>query len=173
MEHVIDLDFIIYLAGAIASIAAASGTVSKIIKKGLQKTMKESVDKYYDQYSEKFDKKLDQVHEQLEQVHEQLEQSLQSMHDELTEYKNSQHDANERVRRSLLASMRDRLNQAHDTYCKQGWIGAHSLFILEELYSSYKENHGNGFADKQMEDIRSLETRSAESERSHYSQHQN
>ena len=47
MEHVIDLDFIIYLAGAIASIAAASGIVSKIIKKGLQKTMKESVDKYY------------------------------------------------------------------------------------------------------------------------------
>lgn len=165
MEHAIDLDLIIYIAGAIASIAAACGIVSKTIKKGLQKTMKESVDQYYGQYSDKFDKKLDEVHEQ-------LEQSLQSMHEELTEYKDSQHDANERVRRSLLASMRDRLNQAHDTYCQQGWIGAHSLFILEELYSSYKENHGNGFADKQMEDIRNLEIRSAESEKSHYSQRQ-
>ena len=45
---------------------------------------------------------------------------------------------------------------------KKNFIGAHSLFVVEELYTAYKELGGNSFIDRQMEDIRSLEVISAE-----------
>lgn len=44
----------------------------------------------------------------------------------------------------------------------KGFIGAHTLFVMEELYNSYKELGGNSFIDRQMEDIRELEVKSAE-----------
>lgn len=158
MEHTIDLDTVLYICGLIVSISGAAAVINRVVKKSLNKTMKDSIDKYYSSYSESFNDKLDDVYAQ-------LESSLQCVHQELVTYKELQQEANEKVRRSLLASMRDRINQAHDYYCRRGWIGAHSLFIIEELYTSYKENQGNGFVDRQMEDIRNLEVRSVESDK--------
>ena len=44
----------------------------------------------------------------------------------------------------------------------KGVIGAHSLFIVEELYASYEKLDGNSFIYRQIEDIRELQVRSAQ-----------
>lgn len=140
----IDVGFIISIASAIATIAAAVGIISKYLKKTLNKQIKESMEESSGEYKKYFNEEL------LE-----LKNTIQS-------YIENQHEQNEQVRKCLLSSTRDRINQAHDYYMRKGFIGAHSLFVVEELYTSYKQLGGNSFVDRQMEDIRDLEVRSAE-----------
>ena len=140
----IDLNSILYICGAIASIAAAVGIVSKLLKKTLIKQIKETMEQSHNQYVSCANKELIE-----------LKRSIES-------YIADQNEQNEQVKRCLLSSTRDRINQAHDYYVEKGFIGAHSLFVVEELYCSYKELGGNSFVDRQMEDIRDLEVRSAE-----------
>lgn len=140
----IDIGLIASICGAIGSIAAAVGIISKFLKKTLTKQIKESMEESHAQYVACTNKELTE-----------LKQSIEN-------YINSQNEQNEQVRKCLLSSTRDRINQAHDYYMRKNFIGSHSLFVVEELYTSYKQLGGNSFVDRQMEDIRDLEVRSAE-----------
>ncbi len=145
-EFNIDLRFIVYICSAIASISGAIGIIIKVVKKSLNKQISETIEASSSGYKQNMDTEM-----------KELKTTLQN-------FIQSQQSQNESVRRCLLSSTRDRINQAHDYYTKSEFIGAHSLFVVEELYSSYKELGGNSFVDRQIEDIRQLEVRSAETD---------
>ena len=142
-----NLDSLLYICSIIVSVAGAAGIVTKVFKKQVSKQVedfmkiKSSDDHRYD---DRFESKLDELHKLV------------------LEFTTSQSRNNELVARALLSTIRDRINQAHDYYMKIGFIGAHSLFVLEEMYTCYKELGGNSFVDKQMEELRDLPVESAE-----------
>lgn len=138
------IEIILYICTVITSISAAATIIVKISKKAIKKVTEETIKTTMNEYQEKLNKRIEELHAKLES------------------FMQNQRQVDERVRKSLLANTRDRINQAHDYYMKKGYIGAHSLFIIEELYISYKELGGNSFIDRQMEDIRELEVKSAE-----------
>ena len=140
----IDVDIVIYICTTIVTISGAGGLILKALKKALKKTTEEVLHNEMDSYTKTFE-------DQLKETNKKLEAFI-----------SGQEVSNSQTRKSLLASTRDRINQAHDYYTRKGYIGAHSLFVVEELYASYKELGGNSFVDRQMEDIRDLEVRSAE-----------
>ena len=142
-----NLDSLLYICSIIVSVAGAAGIVTKVFKKQVSRQIedfmqaKSSNDNNYDN---RFESKLDELHQLI------------------LDFTASQSKNNELVTRALLSTIRDRINQAHDYYMKRGFIGAHSLFVLEEMYTCYKELGGNSFVDKQMEELRDLPVESAE-----------
>ena len=100
----------------------------------------------------------------LDDIKSSTDTQMTALTNQLQSLSESQSDTNAKLEASLLASTRDRINQAHDYYLKKGFIGTHSLFIVEELYSSYTALGGNSFITHQMEDIRELKLISAEME---------
>lgn len=140
----IDVTVVVTICCAITSIAGAAAVITKVVNKTVKKIAAET------------------IKNELEKSHKELVDQMSDLKSQLTDFCNNQKSVNDQVRKSLLASTRDSINQAHDYYTKKKYIGAHSLFVIEELYSSYKQLGGNSFVDHQMEDIRSLEVRSAE-----------
>lgn len=140
----IDVSVIVTICCAITSIAGAAAIISKVVNSTVKKIAAET------------------IKNELAKSHKEIVNQMSDLKDQLTDFCNNQKSVNDQVRKSLLASTRDSINQAHDYYTKKNYIGAHSLFVIEELYSSYKQLGGNSFVDHQMEDIRSLEVRSAE-----------
>lgn len=140
----IDVTVVVTICGAITSIAAAAAVITKVVNKTVKKISAET------------------IKNELAKSQKELVDKMSDLNNKLTEFCDSQNVINDQLKASLLASTRDRINQAHDYYTKKKYIGAHSLFVIEELYSSYKQLGGNSFIDHQMEDIRGLEVRSAE-----------
>ena len=140
------VEVVIYICSTLITVCTAGG----IILKGLKKSFKNHVNEV--------------LGEELRKCKSEIEGQIVSMNTKVVEFIDHQEDYNEKVKLALLASTRDRINQAHDYYMRKKFIGAHSLFIVEELYTSYKKLGGNSFIDHQMEDIRELEVRSAETE---------
>lgn len=140
------VEVVIYICSTLITVCTAGG----IILKGLKKSFKNHVNEV--------------LGEELHKCKSEIEAQIVSMNTKVVEFIDHQEDYNEQVKSALLASTRDRINQAHDYYMRKKFIGAHSLFIVEELYTSYKKLGGNSFIDHQMEDIRELEVRSAETE---------
>lgn len=140
----IDVTVVVTICGAITSIAAAAAVITKVVNKTVKKISAET------------------IKNELTKSQKELVDKMSDLNNKLTEFCDSQNAINDQLKASLLASTRDRINQAHDYYTKKKYIGAHSLFVIEELYSSYKQLGGNSFIDHQMEDIRGLEVRSAE-----------
>lgn len=141
-----NLDSLVYICTLIASVAGAAGIVAKVFKNQISKQVKEIIGDNNNKNSDRFESKLDELHAIISQFTE------------------TQTKDNELVKRALLSTIRDRINQAHDYYMKRGFIGAHSLFVLEEMYTCYKELGGNSFVDKQMEELRDLPVESAETQ---------
>lgn len=140
----ISLDTILYICGAIISIASTAAVISKIIHKSIVKTTESCIENALRPYTEHID------------------EQMIALLNQFKEYKIGQDKHNETVRKSLLASTRSQINDAHDKYMKLRFIGSHSLYIVEELYKSYSELGGNSFISSQMNEIRSLEVVSAE-----------
>lgn len=143
----ISVDVILYICGAITAIAAASAIVSKRFKKSVVDATKES------------------IHEEMQKYQKEVDVKIEKLNQQLQEFIKLQTDSNEQTRKSLLASTRDRINQAHNYHINNECIGDHSLFVLEELYTSYKQLGGNSFIDQQMEELRELEVRSGDYKR--------
>lgn len=140
----IDVTVVVTICGAITSIAAAAAVITKVVNKTVKKISAET------------------IKNELAKSQKELVDKMSDLNNKLTEFCDSQNVINDQLKASLLASTRDRINQAHDYYIKKKYIGAHSLFVIEELYASYKDLGGNSFISHQMEDIRSLEVKSAE-----------
>lgn len=140
----IDVGKIVYICGVITSIAAAVTVIIGVLKKAIKKATEDTIKTEVSSLKESFD------------------EQLKALNEKLLEYRAVQDNTDEVIKKALLSTTRDRINQAHDIYMEKEYIGAHSLFVIEELYASYKALGGNSFIDRQMEDIRGLEVRSAE-----------
>ena len=142
---------LITVCSLITSVAAASAVITKVVTKTVKKISSETIKE-----------ELSNSHQVTEESFDKLNSEIKSLNEKLTEFTQEQKGTNEQLKQTLLANTRDRINQAHDYYCRKKYIGAHSLFVIEELYSSYTSLGGNSFITRQMEDIRALEVRSAE-----------
>lgn len=166
MNHVIDLDIVIYICTLIASISGASIIIGKAIKKSVSSAAKEVIDERLKKSDEEHKKSIDEMEDRMNNTISSLQNSvdkqISEIREQLDQLSKSQNDVNKKMKSALLASTRDRINQAHDYYMRKNFIGAHSLYIIEQLYESYKELGGNSFISDQMNDIHSLEVRSAE-----------
>lgn len=140
----IQFDFILYICSIITSVAAAATIISKTLKKAITKATQDTIKKEVANLQKSFDGQLEELNNKLK------------------EYQKSNDKTDVLVKKALLGIIRDRINQAHDMYVEKEFIGAHSLFVIEELYASYKSLGGNSFIDHQMDDIRELTVESAE-----------
>lgn len=147
----IDLAFIGTVLGVLLSASAIVIGIMKWANKMMTNSAKNVIKEEMATYTK-------QVHENIEA----LDKKILELNEKFDDFAQRESETNDMLKRSLLASSRDRINQAHSLFMAQKFIGAHSLFVLKELYASYKELGGNSFIDKQMEDIESLEVVSAE-----------
>lgn len=166
MNHVIDLDIVIYICTLIASISGASIIIGKVIKKSVSSAAKEVIDdrlkKSDEEHKKSIDEMEDRMNKKISSLQNSVDKQISEIREQLDQLSKSQKDVNKKMKSALLASTRDRINQAHYYYMRKDFIGAHSLYIIEQLYESYKELGGNSFISDQMKDIHSLEVRSAE-----------
>lgn len=166
MDHVVNLDVVIYICTLIASIAGASAIIGKVIKKSVSCAAKEIIDERLKKSDEEHKKSISEMEDRMDKKITALQNSVDlqiaDLRKQLDQLSKSQNDVNNEMKASLLASTRDRINQAHDYYMRKDFIGAHSLYIIEQLYESYKQLGGNSFISDQMKDIHSLEVISAE-----------
>ena len=144
----LNIDTLVYICTTIIAMSTAGGLVIKGFKKSIQRTTEEV------------------IHSEISKCTQNIESEIKSLRDYVKDFVSEQKDTNKQTRKSLLASTRDRINEAHDYYINKNFIGAHSLFVVEELYAVYKDLGGNSFIDRQMEDIRSLPVISAETKKS-------
>lgn len=166
MDHVIDLDIVIYICTLIASISGAALIIGKVIKKSVSSAAKEIIDERLKKSDEEHKKSIDEMeyrmNTKISALQDSVDTKISEIRKQLDDLTRSQNDVNSKMKSALLASTRDRINQAHDYYMRKDFIGTHSLYIIEQLYESYKELGGNSFIKDQMKDIHSLEVRSAE-----------
>lgn len=166
MDHVIDLDIVIYICTLIASISGAAIIIGKVIKKSVSSAAKEIIDERLKKSDEEHKKSIDDMEDRMNKkisaLQDSVDTQISEIRKQLDDLTRSQNDVNSKMKSALLASTRDRINQAHDYYMRKDFIGTHSLYIIEQLYESYKELGGNSFIKDQMKDIHSLEVRSAE-----------
>ncbi len=162
------LKYIQLVASLVCSISAASAIIIKILKKSLIKVTKEAIDTHMTEIKRNQQQNIksleSKMQSKLDDIKSSTDTQMTALTNQLQSLSESQSDTNAKLKASLLASTRDRINQAHDYYLKKGFIGTHSLFIVEELYSSYTALGGNSFITHQMEDIRELKLISAEME---------
>lgn len=166
MDHVIDLDIVIYVCTLIASISGAAIVIGKVIKKSVSSAAKEIIDERLKKSDEEHKKSIhdmeDRMNKKISALQNSVDTQISEIRKQLDDLTRSQNDVNTKMKSALLASTRDRINQAHDYYMRKDFIGTHSLYIIEQLYESYKELGGNSFISDQMKDIHGLEVRSAE-----------
>lgn len=166
MDYVIDLDIVIYICTLIASISGAALIIGKVIKKSVSSAAKEIIDERLKKSDEEHKKSIDEMEDRMNTkisaLQDSVDTQISEIRKQLDDLTRSQNDVNSKMKSALLASTRDRINQAHDYYMRKDFIGTHSLYIIEQLYESYKELGGNSFIKDQMKDIHSLEVRSAE-----------
>lgn len=142
---------ILTICGLITSLAAATAVIVKVVVGTVKKIASETIREEMSR------------HETVAQgSFKGIEEEIKILNNRLLEFHDEQKDVNDTLKESLLASTRDRINQAHDFYCKRKFIGAHALCVLEDLYSSYRRLGGNSFIKRQMEDLRGLQVLSAE-----------
>jgi ElaB/YqjD/DUF883 family membrane-anchored ribosome-binding protein len=131
---------ILYVCGGIITISGAlSIIINKVVKKTIIKYSKETIDESFKTFTCSFD------------------EDIKDLRDKLEEFIKQSNETDSKLRKATMRSVKDRLNQAHNYYMAKGYIGDHTMSILEELYSSYHELDGNDFIHNLMDDLRRLE----------------
>lgn len=140
----IDIDVIIYICGAIATVAAAVGIISKVVTKTIKKVSSIEIKKA------------------MGECHDSVAEDISSLSKRLDEYIENSNQNDEVLKEALMNITRDRINQAHISYMRKKTIGSYSLATLDKLYESYKKLGGNSFIEREMDDIHRLKVVSAE-----------
>ena len=81
---------------------------------------------------------------------------LELMVKELTTLATEQKKTNDRLIRSDKLAIKTWIKEQHDIWTQKGYIDSHTLELLEERFEIYKEEGGNSWAEKLMNDIRQL-----------------
>lgn len=140
----IDIDVIIYICAAIATVAAAVGIISRVVTRTIKKVSSIEIKKA------------------MGECHASVADEIADLSRRLDEYIEKSNQNDEDLKESLMNLIRARINQAHTSYMKRKTIGAYSLATLDKLYESYKKLGGNSFVEREMEDIHRLKVVSAE-----------
>ena len=134
----IDLDIILYIAGAIVSVSAAIGIVVRLINQKISAITEDLLTKVERTLTDNFAEQLDD-----------LDKSLRLMIE-------NNHKRDEEVRILTLKNSAARIFEAHSCYLRRGSITTFALANLEEIFSVYIAQGGNSYARLCMEQLRNL-----------------
>lgn len=140
----IDVDIILYICGAVATISATVAIVSKVVTKTIKKVSSIEIKKA------------------MGECYESVAEDIAALSKRLDEYIENSNQNDEVLKEALMNITRDRINQAHISYMRKKTIGSYSLATLDKLYESYKKLGGNSFIEREMDDIHRLKVVSAE-----------
>lgn len=152
----IDLTVIGNVAGVIVSVSAACAIMAKVIKSTVSSTVTEATTEAVNTALEPIKRDIDNIKSEQEDQFTKLENKIKSVQDDLNQFKTSEAENNRVIKSAMLANIRDSINQSHVYYMRKKCIDVHALYVLEELFVSYQELHGNHFTKDQMEDLRKL-----------------
>lgn len=159
----IDVELIVKVAAGITAVAGAVAIIAKVIKRAISIAIHDDMELHQKAINESISKNQAVLDAKIDTMQQLLNNEMKSLQSQLQAYVDKQDDINDQMTSALLASTRNAINQAHDFYMKKQFIGSHSLFVITELYAAYKKLGGNSFVSQQMQDIKSLEVKSAES----------
>lgn len=159
----IDVELIVKVAAGITAVAGAVAIIAKVIKRAISIAIHDDMELHQKAINESISKNQAVLDAKIDTMQQILNNEMKSLQTQLQSYIDKQDDINDQMTSALLASTRNAINQAHDFYMKKQFIGSHSLFVITELYAAYKKLGGNSFVSQQMQDIKSLEVKSAES----------
>lgn len=159
----IDVELIVKIAAGITAVAGAVAIITKVIKRAISIAIHDDMELHQKAIDESISKNQAVLDAKIDTMQKLLNNEMKSLQSQLQDYIDKQDDINDQMTSALLASTRNAINQAHDLYMKKQFIGSHSLFVITELYAAYKKLGGNSFVSQQMQDIKGLEVKSAES----------
>lgn len=152
----IDIAIIGNIAGVIVSVGGACAIISKVIKSTVTSAVSESTKKAVDTSLKPIREDIESIKNAQEEQFQKLEDKINDVQADLNNFKTAEAENNRVIKAALLANIRDSINQAHVYYMRKQSIDSHALYVLEELFTSYVELHGNHFTASQMEDLRKL-----------------
>lgn len=159
----IDIELLVKIAAGITAVAGAVAIITKVIKRAISIAIHDDMELHQKAIDESISKNQAVLDAKIDTMQKLLNNEMKSLQSQLQDYIDKQDDINDQMTSALLASTRNVINQAHDFYMKKQFIGSHSLFVITELYAAYKKLGGNSFVAQQMQDIKGLEVKSAES----------
>ncbi len=159
----IDIELLVKIAAGITAVAGAVAIITKVIKRAISIAIHDDMELHQKAIDESISKNQAVLDAKIDTMQKLLNNEMKSLQSQLQDYIDKQDDINDQMTSALLASTRNAINQAHDFYMKKQFIGSHSLFVITELYAAYKKLGGNSFVSQQMQDIKGLEVKSAES----------
>lgn len=159
----IDIELLVKIAAGITAVAGAVAIITKVIKRAISIAIHDDMELHQKAIDESISKNQAVLDAKIDTMQKLLNNEMKSLQSQLQDYIDKQDDINDQMTSALLASTRNAINQAHDLYMKKQFIGSHSLFVITELYAAYKKLGGNSFVAQQMQDIKGLEVKSAES----------
>ena len=159
----IDIELLVKIAAGITAVAGAVAIITKVIKRAISIAIHDDMELHQKAIDESISKNQAVLDAKIDTMQKLLNNEMKSLQSQLQDYIDKQDDINDQMTSALLASTRNAINQAHDLYMKKQFIGSHSLFVITELYAAYKKLGGNSFVSQQMQDIKGLEVKSAES----------
>ena len=159
----IDIELLVKIAAGITAVAGAVAIITKVIKRAISIAIHDDMELHQKAIDESISKNQAVLDAKIDTMQKLLNNEMKSLQYQLQDYIDKQDDINDQMTSALLASTRNAINQAHDLYMKKQFIGSHSLFVITELYAAYKKLGGNSFVSQQMQDIKGLEVKSAES----------
>lgn len=159
----IDIELLVKIAAGITAVAGAVAVITKVIKRAISIAIHDDMELHQKAIDESISKNQAVLDAKIDTMQKLLNNEMKSLQSQLQDYIDKQDDINDQMTSALLASTRNAINQAHDFYMKKQFIGSHSLFVITELYAAYKKLGGNSFVSQQMQDIKGLEVKSAES----------
>lgn len=133
------VEIILYIAGGIITLSGALAILIKYFTKKISLVAKEA-----------------------------LLGDIKSISDKLDKFVTCYDDEKIKMSKVLMNLAQDRINQAHEYFMKLGSIDSHSMYIVEQLYESYKTLGGNGHAEAQMCNLRQLHAETLEKCRGDY-----
>jgi DNA polymerase III gamma/tau subunit len=141
MENSI-LDVFLYIGGAIITLSAAIAILNKFFKKHVTTVAQEISN----------------------QTTQTLLIDIKDISTKLEEFKSSYQQEQSKYSKALMNLAQDRLNQAYDEFMRIGKINSHSMYVIEQLYDSYKSLGGNGHAESQIQNLRELNVKTLQDE---------
>ena len=142
----IDLEVILYIAGAIITLSGAVGIIVKCLRNRITIISTNVAKAVACRTEEKLLSKIEEMNKSLQQII-----AINQERDEHT-------------RKLSLKNAASRIFEAHSHYMKRGSITSFALGTLNELFDEYEAHDGNGFGKVCMEQIRKLPIRETEDE---------
>ena len=142
----INLTTVLWVAGAIATLAATGSLLHKLFKRIAKYLTKDSVDEAVNTETQEIKEVIDGISVTLNEVQVSLNDFIEKSENDFSD-----------VKKILRDQIRERIIHIHNECIKNDRITEQQLFTVEELYSDYHDKlGGNSFVDTLMEDLREL-----------------